>query len=658
MSLFPDSPADMFESESVVQPFVITAPTVRSDVDGQSVKELFEQHSDAEGVVVTDGGYPTGLVMRTAFFQKIASLYGNSLYMKRPISILMDTEFLKADVSDKISRLSILAMGREQSKLYDYVVVFKNKEYHGVISIRLFLMELSSRNEAQISVLVNQQRELISAHEQEILLRKNLEYQSAAVKNLLDHADQGFLWFGRDLVIKKDYSYKCKGIFNVSIGECEYIALVTPYFGEDKATVFRLAFESYFKNNSPVTDNVYLTLLPADCVIRGKHIHMEYRRIESGGNKAVMVILNDVTERVSLEKAMELDRNKQRLLIKAFGCQSQIKRMLDEFRDIFSGGYRSFFEGGCDFNGSLHELYRSVHTFKGDFAQYGFVSAANRLHDFEDALLGVIKLGEGASFSDVNRILSGAQAEQILAEDLGIIYDAVGAGYFEQNEFIPIPKARLAEIENELQKAKGALAPSAILGLIEGLRSKNCKTFLEQYRDYLQYLADRVMKSMPLYLVEGDDIYIDEDKYSAVLKALVHIYRNMMDHGIEADEERLEQGKDVKGIVHCVVKRTDDGWFGISIADDGRGIDFEKIKKKALDNGLYTVEELAGMTDTQKNELVFAEHISTKESADALSGRGMGMSAVREACRAMGGEIVVTTEKSRGTTFVMKLPLR
>jgi hypothetical protein len=60
---------------------------------------------------------------------------------------------------------------------------------------------------------------------------------------------------------------------------------VSPHFGADKSAIFQMAFDSYFKNNSPVSDNVYLMLLPSDCVILGKNIHFEYRRIENGGGK-------------------------------------------------------------------------------------------------------------------------------------------------------------------------------------------------------------------------------------------------------------------------------------------------------------------------------------------------------------------------------------
>ena len=645
-----------FEQEGSLRQFVIDAPVLQADSDGQAAQELFDRYPEAEGIVVLERINPVGIIMRTLFFQTMGTRYGHSLYMKRPVRILMDAEFMKADVSDGVSRLGVMAMGRTQSKLYDYIVINQNLTYLGVISIRQFLLELSRRNEAQIGVLKNQQRQLISANEQEILLRKSLEYQSASVRNLLDHADQGFLWFGADIVIKQEYSYKCDGIFQAAIGGKVFPELMKGYFPQEKADVFRMAFDSYFKNNSPVTDNVYLTLLPADCVINGRDIHLQYRRIESDGQKAVMVILNDVTEKIALERAMEEDRNRQRLLIKAFTCQSQIRRMIEEFRELFSGAYRSICANGVQFRDGLNALFRAVHTFKGDFAQYGFLRASDELHAFEDALMGLIKRGESACMADIDRIMAGASPDAMLEYDLGVISEALGSGYFEKSEIVSFHKSRLAALEKQILAAGRPLTPAEVIRLLGGLNRKNVRELLEQYRDYLQYLADKTMKSMPQYVVGGDDIEVDADQYADFFRSLVHVYRNIMDHGIEADEERMESGKTQAGLVQCDVSGTDDGRFTLCIRDDGRGIDLDKVREKALKCGLRTQQELNAMTEREICGLILLDGLSTSESVSVLSGRGAGMPACLKACEELGGTLEIETAWNRGTSFLMTLP--
>jgi two-component system chemotaxis sensor kinase CheA len=656
MSLLDSLSVDTFDNEFTLEQFVIQVPIVKTAVEGQCVKDIFHQLPEAEGVIVMENNCPAGIIMRTTFYQKMGTLYGHSLYSNRPVRILMETDFMRVNIDDSVSTIGIQSMNREPGKLYDYIVVYKNNTYFGVISIRIFLMELSKRNEAQITVLKNQQQKLLNAHEQEVLLRKDLEYQSDTVCNLLDHADQGFFWFDKDLIIKKECSHKCMSIFRKSIGGCSYLDLVTQYFEADKRDIFQMVFENYFKNNSPVSDNVYLMLLPADCIILGKSIHFEYRRIDNNGQKAVMVILNDITERINLEKAMENDRNKQRLIIKAFSCQAQIKQMLEEFHEIFSGGYQNFFQENRIFSDCLNELFRVVHTFKGDFAQYGFISTANHVHEFEEKLLAVVSLNEKASLADVENIMTGIDPDRILKDDINIIREVLGNAYFDQSEMIAIPKSKLLDIEKRLRSGSDNLDQNTVIQFVKNLKRKNIKIYLEQYRDYLQYLSGRVLKNMPVYLVEGDDVEIDGDQYGDFLKALVHIFRNFMDHGLETDEERLEFGKSERGVMECQISKLDDRWFTICLSDDGRGLDLNKIKNKAIENHLFTVDEINRMNKSEICNLVFADHFSTKDCADMLSGRGVGMSAFQKTCIDLGGKVEIKTEEKKGTAFLVTLP--
>jgi len=218
------------------------------------------------------------------------------------------------------------------------------------------------------------------------------------------------------------------------------------------------------------------------------------------------------------------------------------------------------------------------------------------------------------------------------------------------------PKSKLQEIEEAIENTSGSLDSVAVIHLIESLKRKNIKVFLEQYRDYLEYLSGRLMKNMPVYLVEGDNVEIDVDRFGNFIKSLVHVFRNIMDHGIEADEERLECGKTENGLVECQISLIDDGQFTLRISDDGRGIDLEKVKKKSIENHLHSADELNRMSKNEIANLIFVDHFSTKDSPDALSGRGIGMSAFQSACFAMGGKVEIATEENKGTAFLITLP--
>jgi two-component system chemotaxis sensor kinase CheA len=130
-----------------------------------------------------------------------------------------------------------------------------------------------------------------------------------------------------------------------------------------------------------------------------------------------------------------------------------------------------------------------------------------------------------------------------------------------------------------------------------------------------------------------------------------------MDHGIEADEERLECGKSEKGLVLCQIARQDDNYFSIRISDDGRGINLDRLRSKAAENNIYTQTELESLNKDEIINLIFADKISTKDSADTLSGRGVGMPAFKAACQKLGGKVEITTKEGLGTTFIITLPL-
>lgn len=329
--------------------------------------------------------------------------------------------------------------------------------------------------------------------------------------------------------------------------------------------------------------------------------------------------------------------------------------MLEEFRELFSGGYKNCFNGCKDFNDGLNQLFRDLHTFKGDFAQYGFFSASEKLHEFEDALLKFVN-SPRTSIVDVEEIMAHGEPEKILEDDLKIIYEVLGKSYFSQSEMISIPKSKLIEIENKIKNQNSLLNSSDLILMVEELRKKNIKVLMEQYSDYLQYLANRLMKSVPIYIIDGEDVLVDPERYGSFIKSLVHIFRNIMDHGIETEEERLEQGKEIRGLVECRISKLDEEWFTITISDDGRGIDIDKVKERAIANNLYKGEEVEEFTEREICNLILADHFSTKACTDEISGRGVGMSAFKEACTSLGGRVEVLTEKNKGTSFHIKLP--
>jgi two-component system chemotaxis sensor kinase CheA len=154
----------------------------------------------------------------------------------------------------------------------------------------------------------------------------------------------------------------------------------------------------------------------------------------------------------------------------------------------------------------------------------------------------------------------------------------------------------------------------------------------------------------------GEDTEVDKTVIENIGDPLVHIIRNSIDHGVESNEERLAKGKPKKGRI--IMSAYQEGTqIVIEVSDDGKGIDVEAVKRKAIKNGLITEEESQKMSDEAAVNLVFLPGFSTKEVSTELSGRGVGMDVVKTNVGKLNGYVEVMTKKDVGSTFKISLPL-
>ncbi|MCY1140263.1 chemotaxis protein CheA [Actinoplanes sp. Pm04-4] len=169
-------------------------------------------------------------------------------------------------------------------------------------------------------------------------------------------------------------------------------------------------------------------------------------------------------------------------------------------------------------------------------------------------------------------------------------------------------------------------------------------------------LSRRLGKSVEL-VTEGEDTMADKDVIEALGDPLVHLVRNSLDHGIEASPaDRVAAGKPAAATVTLTAVADGDAVI-VEIADDGRGIDPDKVKRKAYEKGLISEEELEAMGDTDAVDLVFRPGFSTADQVSDLSGRGVGMDAVRASVEKLGGTVTMRSQLGRGTSTRLRLPL-
>ncbi|MCJ2019922.1 chemotaxis protein CheA [Methylobacterium sp. E-065] len=176
------------------------------------------------------------------------------------------------------------------------------------------------------------------------------------------------------------------------------------------------------------------------------------------------------------------------------------------------------------------------------------------------------------------------------------------------------------------------------------------RRFGRQVRDAARGLGKDVV-----LVVEGEATEADKGIVENMFEPLLHVVRNAIDHGLEDAANRRQVGKPEAGRIRLKAEQDGDG-IVVSVSDDGRGIDPAFIRRRAVERGLLQPEPVATMDDAAVTDLIFAPGFSTAESVGALSGRGVGMDAVRAAAARMGGRVSVESRVGLGTTIRLHLP--
>jgi two-component system chemotaxis sensor kinase CheA len=251
----------------------------------------------------------------------------------------------------------------------------------------------------------------------------------------------------------------------------------------------------------------------------------------------------------------------------------------------------------------------------------------------------------------------GAQAitsVRVKMDRLDDLLDSVGE--------LVINKIRLSEI------SKGAESPQ----LAEALRALDRLTTELQYNvlrirmvpiemvfskfpRMVRDLSKDIGKDVELVMI-GQEIELDRTVIDKLGDLLVHLLRNSVDHGIEPPEERVKAGKARTGVIRLSAAQ-EQNRVVIKVEDDGHGIDIVKIKKKALEKGLRTEEELRVMSDDEAINILSTPGFSTADKVTAISGRGVGLDAVKAGVESLGGSMIIESRKGAWTRMVIRLPL-
>lgn len=354
-------------------------------------------------------------------------------------------------------------------------------------------------------------------------------------------------------------------------------------------------------------------------------------------------------------------------------------------------------------------IYRILHTIKGTAASVGLSEVAHFAHEFEDSIAPFRAGSQTPQKEHFSLFLSALELLKKIFEKLKMgqlipieknfwSVKIQTQNKTEQSAAQPAQsdKGKARKITIDLDIVDQVLSRSGNLMLLSDLIMqdleeasrrypnetifKNSITHLiqmEKENDYLQTqvgklkktnissvlrMAHRTIRDLSIQLgkqikVEllGSNVAIDFDVSQILTDSIVHLTRNAVDHGIESPAERVEKGKPKEAFIQIHVHQSNEDLI-LEIKDDGRGIDSEKIKQKALAKNLLPKEKLEALSKENILKLIFESGFSTADKVTEVSGRGVGLDMVQKSIQSLKGRVQVKSEVNRGTTFVITIP--
>jgi len=455
---------------------------------------------------------------------------------------------------------------------------------------------------------------------------QELSQRNQAMRLVLDNVEQGLATVEPNGKLSGERSRA----FDAWFGEGETGDTLAERLGRGDATLRNWLSRGW----EQVTDGLFPTEVALDQMPRrihvgDRHYQLGYKAMQDGERlEGVLLVVSDVTAEM---RRLARDAE-QRELISTFEHLMRDRGGTVEFFQECEGLVAHALSApGRD----RQSVLRALHTLKGNALTFGVTSVAEAAHRLETEVAG------GAGLPSAEELAELAQAWRTFAERMSRLLGTEGE---------PVIEVALSELEALMKAAQAAAPSSQLSAMLARLKLERAPVRLRRIGDQARSLAQRLGKGgLRIEVNAQGDVRFDRQRWAGFWAAFIHPIRNALDHGIEPAAERLAAGKPEHGKLEIAV-RGDATSITVELSDDGRGIDFEKVRAKAQKLGLPHASE------AQLLEALFNEGFTTSDQATELSGRGMGMSALREAARPLGGVVSVQSKPGQGTKLRVRFP--
>jgi HAMP domain-containing protein/HPt (histidine-containing phosphotransfer) domain-containing protein len=376
---------------------------------------------------------------------------------------------------------------------------------------------------------------------------------------------------------------------------------------------------------------------------RSKILELEWDPI-TGENDAVeklMVTVRDVTELRGLQEEAE----KQKWELEIIGqilsvSKNKFEGFIKNAYDFIDENKETILQTDNLDPGVIATLFRNMHTIKGNARTYGFKYITDVVHDAESSY-DKLRKGQATEWNRDILLEELHQAKELIETYERVFKEKLAGntenGVFIEAELLNKAKQVLAGVNAHDQKALEQNLLQ-IRNLFNAIDTETIPSMLDGVLKSVPDLAAQLGKEAPEVVIQDNNIRLVSDITPVLKNIFTHSLRNCVDHGIEKPEERKAAGKTDKGRI-TLEAATEKDKLVFRLFDDGRGLAVDKLKQRAIEQKLIKPDEQ--LTDQTIAELIFVSGVSTADNVSDISGRGVGMEAVRRFLEKLGGNIEI-----------------
>lgn len=470
-----------------------------------------------------------------------------------------------------------------------------------------------------------------------------------------------------------------QGLFTITPGGLihqEYAAYLEQIFETDRIADRNFA-DLLFSNTTSGSDAVDQNMTAVDAIVgedemmydfnshclmnemtikfddgREKILEMDWDPIigeDSGEVEKLMVTVRDVTELKALEAEAEEQKKELEIIGEILAVDARKFSEFLQTSKTFISGCRAIIEETPDKNlDAVAELFRNMHTVKGNARTYGLNNVTNIVHEVESTY-DALRKDEEMQWNPSQLLSELDEAESIVDRYAHMFNEKLGRGSEAGDQVVSLDPQRVSSwlekiksiTSSELDSQVKAIVAEAY-NMIVTIGSKPLSEVLSDVTSSVASLAEQLDKPKPDIKIDDGGIFIEQEAHSILNNIFMHVFRNAMDHGIEGVEERLSKGKSEQGTISLDTAVGED-FATLSVRDDGRGIAITRIYQMAVEKGIYEKDQPRPPAEEIAN-LIFSSGFSTAEAVTDISGRGVGMDAVKGFLEDAGGRIEVVLD--------------